>query len=561
MLQAVAEPLKSKGPGMYRNNRSRRWVPHLLLAAALSFNAAAVQLPALSPVEVQVDVSGLPASEQAALVPILQAARQINSVYIRQVWPGTQSLIRARQSATNPTSLAELDALNFFKGPWGPGGTAFIDGVPTQLPVEDFYPPGTTKLEIENWLGTLSEPDRRRALGAYTAIERRPDGSYQTVAYSVHYQELLQSAAAALREAAKLTREPTLQNYLTLRAKALLNDSYYASDVAFVGLKGPIDVVLGPYEVDDDAWFGTKTAYQASIGIINERATQRIAGIANHLQEIEDHLPLPAELRGRKLTTSESIRVLDVIYHGGFAAAGGAQAGYGLPNDLRVLNTAGARTGTYSNILKLRYDATFRPVADEVLRDEERANLRFEDIGDEIMFVRIFDSLGPQFVSGAKQPIAAALGDSGAVAAQIRSMLLSLWGHRYLIQHGYLERRERASLYSAFLVAALPRVRAGLNSTPSRGSTYVLNHLLQSGAISLSADGRFKINDAAADADIIRAAAEFILPMAKGDVAAIRTLLAHYVVVTPPIRDVLARLGPPPPTQRPIYRTADRFSP
>jgi hypothetical protein len=545
---------------MYRGNLLTRWVAPPLLAAALSLNAAAAQLPALNPVEVQVDVSGLPASERAALVPILRAARQIDGVYIRQVWPGTHSLIQARRSATNPTSLAELDALNFFKGPWGPNGAAFIDGVPTQRPVEDFYPSSATKHEIENLLRTLSEPDRKRALDSFTAIERRPDGSYQTVAYADHYKDLLRSAATALREAAKLSREPTLRKYLTLRALALLDDNYYASDVAFVGLQGPIDVVLGPYEVDDDAWFGTKTAYQASIGVVNERATQRIAGIANHLQEIEDHLPLPAELRGRKLTTSGSIRVLDVIYHGGFAAAGGAQAGYGLPNDLRVLNTAGARTGTYSNILKLRYDATFRPVADEVLMDEDRANLRFEDIRDEIMFVRIFDSLGPQFVSGTTQPIAAALQDSSAVAAQIRSMLLSLWGHRYLIEHGYLGRREKSSLYSAFLTAALPRVRAGLNSTPSRGSTYVLNHLLESGAISVSADGRFKINEAVADVDIIRAAAEFISPMARGDVAVINTLLAHYVVVTPPIRDVLARLGPAPPTQRPIYGTADRLS-
>ena len=46
-------------------------------------------------------------------------------------------------------------------------------------------------------------------------------------------------------------------------AQAVLDDDYYVSDVAFVGLKGPIDVALGPYEVDDDAWFGAKTAYEA----------------------------------------------------------------------------------------------------------------------------------------------------------------------------------------------------------------------------------------------------------------------------------------------------------
>jgi hypothetical protein len=177
------------------------------------------------------------------------------------------------------------------------------------------------------------------------------------------------------------------------------------------------------------------------------------------------------------------------------------------------------------------------------------------------MFVRIFDSLGPQFVTGTKQPIAEALRENASVANQIHSMLLSLWGHRYLIEHGYLDRCETASLYSAFLIPALTRARGGLASTPSQGSTYVLNHLLEAGAISASADGRFTINRAAADSDIARAAMEFISLMAKGDATAVQSLLQHYVVVTPAIRDVLARLGPAPPLQRAVYRTADRLSP
>jgi hypothetical protein len=319
--------------------------------------------------------------------------------------------------------------------------------------------------------------------------------------------------------------------------------------------------VLGPYEVDDDAWFGAKTAYEASIALVNEAATQRIARIATLLQELEDHLPLTPNLRGRKLGAAAPIVVLDVIYHGGMAGAGGAAAGYGLPNDLRVLDAVGARTGTYSNILKLRYDSTFRPIADAVLTDADRSTLRFEDIRDEVMFVRIFDSLGPQFVTGTKQPIAEALRENASVANQIHSMLLSLWGHRYLIEHGYLDRRETASLYSAFLIPALARARGGLASTPSQGSTYVLNHLLEAGAISASADGRFTINRAAADADIARAAMEFISLMAKGDATSVKSLLQHYVVVTPAIHDVLARLGPAPPLQRQVYRTADRLSP
>jgi hypothetical protein len=518
-------------------------------------------LPALKPVAVEVDITGLPPSEQAALVPLLRAARQMDALYMRQVWPGTHALMRDRQSAQTSAAQAELDALSFFKGPWGPTGTAFIGGVPSERPIGDFYPSGTPKHDIDVWLGTLSEPDRKRALDPFKVIERGPNGAFAAVSYGRHYKDALTEAAGALREAAMLTHEATLRNYLTLRAQALLDDDYYASDVAFVGLKGPIDVVLGPYEVDDDAWFGAKTAYEASIALVNEPATHRIGQIAAHLQELEDHLPLTPNLRGRKLGAAASIVVLDVIYHGGLAGAGGAAAGYGLPNDLRVLDAVGARTGTYSNILKLRYDSRFRPIADAVLTDVDRSTLRFEDIRDEVTFVRVFDSLGPQFVTGTKLPIAEALRENGSVAGQIRSMLLSLWGHRYLIEHGYLDRREAASLYSAFLMEALARV-GGLSGSPSsQGSTYVLNHLLEAGAISASADGRFTINRAAADADITRAAREFISLMARGDASAVKSLLQHYVLVTPAIRDVLARLGPTPALQRPVYRTADLLSP
>jgi hypothetical protein len=533
----------------------------LCVVCTVAMAAEPAPLPALNPVAVEVDITGLPASEQAALAPLLRAARLMDQLYMQQVWPGTRALITQRQSSQTSAAHAELDALNFFKGPWDLTRTAFIAGVPSEQPTGDYYPAGTTKHDIDVWLGTVSEPVRKRALGSFTTIERGQNGSFQVVPYSRHYKDGLIKAAAALREAAALTHEATLRNFLNLRAQALLNDDYYASDVAFVGLKGLIDVKLGPYEADDDAWFGVKTTYEASIALVNERATQRIGGIAAHLQELEDHLPVAPDLRGRKLGAAAPILVLDVIYHGGSAAAGGAEYGYGLPNDLSVLNAVGARTGTYSNILKLRYDSTHEPIAEIVLTDADRSTLRFEDIRDEVTFVRLFDSIGPQFVTGTKQPITEALGENAGVALQIRSMLLSLWGHRYLIEHDYLDRREAASLYSAFLVPALGRVRGGLDSPQSQGSTYVLNHLLEAGAVSVRADGRLTINRAAADAEITRASMEFISAMAKGDATAVNSLLQQYVVVTPAVRDVVAKLGPAPPRQREIYRTADRLSP
>lgn len=534
----------------------------ILLMSLGAFAAeASGSVAVLEPAEIRADLSALPDHERAALARIIHAARRMDRLYIRQVWPGTLSLLSEHAPTQGLPARAELSALNFFKGPWDAGGNAFITGAPRERPIGDFYPAGSSKAELEAWMQSLSAVDRARALDPYTAIRRAGAGRFEIVPYSHYYTNGLETAARDLRAAADLTYEPTLKRYLHDRASAFLDNNYYQSDVDFVRLRGPIDVVLGPYETDDDSWFGSKTAFEASIAIVNERATRRITPIVTHLQELEDHLPLDPALRGRRLGSVAPALVLDVIYHGGEAGAGNAAAGYGLPNDLRVLNAVGARTGTYSNVLRLRYETTFRPIANSVLTGPDQTALQFEDILDEILMVRLFDSVGPQVVSGTTKPIADALQEKASAAAQVRSMLLSLWGHRYLIEHGQRDPREYNSMYAAFLVPALARVRGGLKSSPSQGSTYILNHLLKSGAVHSNEDGRVTIDTARADEDIVRAAQEFISPMARGDADTVRTLLSRYVVVSAEVQNILTHVGSLPPLPRYVYSTADQLDP
>jgi hypothetical protein len=547
-----------------RNNRHlSAWILGVTVACLATGSAGAepVQLPAFEPTIIDVDVTSLPVNERAALARIVHAGRLMDALYIRQVWPGTAALMKERESAQDPSAQSEWAALNFFKGPWDNQGVPFIGGVPEKQPIGNFYPADATKAELDSWLASLAAPDRAQALGSFTAIRRAPDRTFDVVRYSRYYAQDLTLAARELRAAANLTREPTLKRYLRARAKALLDDDYFASDVAFVGLKGPIDVVLGPYEIDLDTWFGAKTAFEASIAIVNEAATRRIAGDSAHLQELEDHLPLASELRGRKLGAAAPVLVLDAIYQGGLTAAGGAHFGYGLPNDLRVLNAAGARTATYRNIVEVYYQTYYAPIAEVALANSARAKLRFADVLDEILMVRLFDSLGPQFVTGTTRPIADALQAKAGVSGQIRSMLLSLWGHRYLIEHGYLESRDGAAIYAAFLVPALDRVRGGLDRPRSQASTYILNHLIEAGAVQLDTDGRFTIDVVRADAEVTRASGDFISLMAKGNFVAIEALLSRYVTVSAEVAAVLKHIGADPAPQRIVYHTADQLDP
>ena len=185
----------------------------LLCLSTATEGAETTTLPVVKPATIEVDVSNLPASEQAALVPLLKASRKLDELYMQQVWPGTRALIRQREGSQTAAARAELNALNCFKGPWDPTGRPFIEGVPPRRPIGDFYPAGSAKQDIGSWLGTLSQADRGRALDPFTAIERGADGSLGAVQYSSRYRDTLKEAATLLRDAAALTHEPTLRKY------------------------------------------------------------------------------------------------------------------------------------------------------------------------------------------------------------------------------------------------------------------------------------------------------------------------------------------------------------
>jgi hypothetical protein len=70
----------------------------------------------------------------------------------------------------------------------------------------------------------------------------------------------LEPAAKLLKEAAALTTNATLKNFLNKRADAFGTDDYYESDVAWMDLDSPIDVTIGPYETYEDELFSYKAS-------------------------------------------------------------------------------------------------------------------------------------------------------------------------------------------------------------------------------------------------------------------------------------------------------------
>ena len=92
-------------------------------------------------------------------------------------------------------------------------------------------------------------------------------------------------------------------------------------------LDAPIDITIGPYETYKDEFFGYKAAFEAYVTLRDDEETAKLKMFADHLQEIENNLPLDAKYRNPKLGALAPIRVVNRSARHGRRRAWGSHGG------------------------------------------------------------------------------------------------------------------------------------------------------------------------------------------------------------------------------------------
>ena len=264
------------------------------------------------PTQLVVDVSGLSSGDQKALVKLIQASRLINDIFLTQLWSGNHAELARLEKDKSELGRERLHYFWINKGPWSDldGHTAFLPDVPPKKqPGANFYPPDMTKEEFESWVKALPPAARRAAEGFFTVIARGPAGKLSAIPYSKTYSKDLDRAARLLRQAAALTDNQSIKKFLNSRADAFLSNDYFASDVAWMDLDEPLDVTIGPYETYNDELFGCKAAFESYINLRDEKESAKVKFFADHMQEVENHLPIEPRYRNPKLGAAAPIRV------------------------------------------------------------------------------------------------------------------------------------------------------------------------------------------------------------------------------------------------------------
>src|SRR5262245_31178928 len=197
-------------------------------------SSLAVKIRRFAPTDISAETSQLTDGDRKALDKLIEAAKLLDPLFLRQVWSGNDALLKKLQADTGPEERERLHYFMINKGPWSrpDQNEPFIDGVPHEKPPQaGFYPDDMSKDEFNGWVAKLPEADKQRATGFFTVIKRGADGQLRIVPYREEYREFLEPASKLLKEAAELTGNQTLKNFLMKRADALLSDDYYASDV------------------------------------------------------------------------------------------------------------------------------------------------------------------------------------------------------------------------------------------------------------------------------------------------------------------------------------------
>ncbi len=543
-------------------------IPMLAAAATIPDLAELEKMTArFAPTELRVDVSKLSAGDRQALAKLIEASRVLDDIFLQQLWSGNQALYAKLRRDTTPLGKARLHYFWINKGPWSDleGHAAFLPDVPARKPLgASFYPEDMTRREFEEWVKTLPESGKQQAEGFFTVIRRDAGRKLKSVPYSQEYKTDLDKSARLLEQAAALTPNATLKKFLTARAAAFRSNDYYESDLAWMDLDAPIDITIGPYETYNDEMFGYKAAFEAYVNLRDDAETAKLKFFGDHLQEVENNLPIDAKYRNPKLGSQAPIRVVNEVFAAGDGEHGVQTAAYNLPNDDRVVAQKGSKRVMMRNVQEAKFHSTLEPISKRVLVPSSQADLSFDSFFSHILAHELSHGIGPHQIAVAgrattpRQELKELYSAIEEAKADVTGLfMLQFLADRKLIEGGpAMEHR----LYTTFLASAFRSLRFGLSDAHGKGMAMQLNYLMDKGGFVLRPDGRFEVDFSKIKGAVRDLDHDLLTIEATGDYAGAKRMLEQLGAIRPPIQKALNGLNGIPVDIEPQFVTANQVT-
>jgi hypothetical protein len=506
------------------------------------------------PIPLDADLSSLSAKDRQVLDKLVEAAKLMNEIFLRQAWTRNPEL---REQVADWKTGEQGAARQYFELMAGPFDRQnerkpFI-GDFEHPPGAGYYPEDLTKEEFEQWIAA-HPADRQRLISEVTVI-RRQGKDLVAIPYSQEYRKWLEPAAKLLREAAALTDNASLRKFLELRADAFASDDYYASDFAWMDLESPVEVTIGPYETYEDELLGYKAAFTAFVTVNLPKESAALARYKALLPWLERNLPIPDEHKNLTRGGESPIRVVDTVYSAGDTRAGVQTVAFNLPNDERVRQAKGSKKVLLRNTMRAKYDQILVPISQRVLVPEQVKDVAFEAFYDEVLHHELSHGLGPGKIkkNGKDTEVKLELKEFNSTLEEAKADVMGVYNILALIEKGDMPKELRRTLEPTYVAGLFRSARFGVDEAHGQGVVAQFNYLTEKGALVVDENARYRTVPEKFPGAIRALLRDMLMLQATGDYEGTKRFLEKYGQATPPLREAIGRLTEVPVDIRPLY--------
>ena len=478
------------------------------------------------------DISQLSENQKKMLTKMFEVADIMNELYKYEVMDNsdrTLSLLR---------SDAEKELFKINYGPWNrlDGNKSFIESEGIKPKGANYYPLDMTKLEFENW-------DNADKEGLYSFVRRNENHELILVPYNEMFKEQVTKASTLLLEASEFAESADFKKYLQLRAKALLDDDYFESDMAWMSMKdNMIDFVVGPIENYEDQLYGYKTAHEAFILIKDMEWTEKLKKYAKFLPELQRGLPVADKYKAEKPGTDSDLGAYDVVFYAGDCNAGSKTIAINLPNDEKVQLAKGSRRLQLKNAMQAKFDNILIPITGVLIDESQRKHVKFDAFFANTMFHEVAHGLGIKQTLDGSGSVRKALKEKYSALEEGKADILGLYMVDQLIKKGELEGDIKDNMVT-FMAGVFRSIRFCASSAHGKAKLFRFNYFKEAGAFTENANGTYTVNFDKME-DAMNSLSDLILTIqGDGDYKRVTELMDKQGVIGADLQKSLDRLS------------------
>ncbi len=442
------------------------------------------RLPIYTNFTLEADISNLSENQKKMLPLLFEVADIMKDIFWQQVIGHKDSLF----SIIDDENAKRFAEINY--GPWDRlnGNKPFFNEIGEKPAGANFYPIDMTKEEFDS----LQNEDKT---SLYTLLRRDENGKLITVWYHEAYKPQLEKAAELMHKAAELADDAGFKKYLNMRADALLNDDYQASDFAWMDMRtNMIDFVVGPIENYEDALYGYKAANESFILLKDMAWSEKLAKFSKLLPELQAGLPIEDEYKKDVPGADADMNAYDVVYYAGDCDAGSKTIAINLPNDEEVHLKMGSRKLQLKNAMKAKFDKILVPISEVILTESQRKHVKFTAFFENTMFHEVGHAMGIKNTINGKGSAREALKEVYSSIEEGKADIMGLYIVTELYKTGELTEGEVMDNYVTFFTSIFRSSRFGAASSHGKANMMRFNFFEDQGAFAKGEDGFYTVD-------------------------------------------------------------------